>query len=302
MSAMRGRRPRSAPPPPPRKRFHGGAPKLATIKLDSAWRAPPKVTRQGATMFVAATVLVAGAAVAGAAWLGGSLFDAREAMAQSTDATLAAAGFNAHVVVSGAPGARSAEVLAVAMPEGRQSLLAADPRDVQARVQSLDWVGRATVHRRWPNELRIEVERRAAFARWQENGVTTVIDAAGERLLAERAVDHSELPLVVGRGAGRSAEPLLRALEELPEVRSRLAALVRVGDRRWNLELRSGATIELPEHAPVMALARLEALQGQYDLLDRPVTRLDLRMPGRLAVRLNGAPLLGGPDRYVQGA
>lgn len=302
MPAMRGRRPRTPPAPPPRRRYEAGAPKLATIKLDSAWRAPPKMTRQNATKVAAASVLVAGAAVAGAAWLGGSLFDAREAMAQRTDATLASMGFQAHVVIEGATPARNAEVLAIAMPENRNSLLAADPREVKARVQSLDWVGRATVRRRWPNELRIQVERRAAFARWQENGVTTVIDAAGERLLAERAVEHPDLPLVVGAGAARHAEPILRALEDLPEVRDRLAALVWVGDRRWNVELHSGATIELPEHAPVLALARLEALQGQYDLLDRPVAKLDLRTPGRLAVRLGGPGLLGGPDRFLQGA
>lgn len=302
MPAMRGRRTRHVPPPPPRRWVELGAPKLATIKLDSAWRAPPKVTRRGAAMFAAASVLVAGAAVAGAAWLGGSLFDAREALAQHTDATLAAFGFTAHVVVEGAAPARNAEVLAVAMPEGRVSLLAADPREVQARVESLDWVARATVRRRWPNELRIDVERRAAFARWQENGQTSVIDAAGERLLAERASDHPHLPLVVGAGAGAAAEPVLRALEELPELRGRLAALVRVGERRWNAELRSGATVELPEHAPVLALARLEALQARYHILDRPVEKLDLRTPGRLAVKLDGAPLLGGPAHSIQGS
>lgn len=302
MPPMRGRRSRHVPPPPPRRRFEGGAPKLATIKLDSAWRAPPKVTRQGATMFAAATVLVAGAAVAGAAWLGGSLFDAREAMSQRTDSVLATIGFDAHVVVEGATPGRSAEVLAIAMPEGRESLLAADPRDVQARVESLDWVSNATVRRRWPNELLIEVERRAAFARWQENGQTTVIDTAGERLLAERAADHPELPLVVGAGAGHAAEPLLTALDDLPELRERLVALVRVGERRWNVELRSGATIELPESAPVLALARLEALQTRYDLLDRPVEKFDLRTPGRLSVKQEGAPLLGGPSRFVRGA
>lgn len=297
MPAMRGRRPSRQPPQQHRRRPDtSGVPRLAAIKLDSDWRAPPKITRQGATMFVAATILVAGAAVAGAAWLGGSLFDAREAVSIQADRALTAAGFRAHVAVAGVSDAREAEVIAVAMPEGRTSLLSADPYEIRTRVQSLDWVAHARVKRRWPGDVVIEVERRAAFARWQENGAISVIDSAGERLLAERAVDHPELPLVVGAGASHAAAPLLRALEELPQVRQRLAALVRVGERRWNVELASGVTVALPENEPVVALAQLEALQTEHRLLDRPVAEIDLRVPGQMAVRAD-APLLGAGPR-----
>ncbi|MET0182421.1 MAG: cell division protein FtsQ/DivIB [Caulobacterales bacterium] len=298
MATMRGRRPpRKQPPPPPRRSSGTGVPRLATIKLDSQWRAPPKVTREHAARFSAATVLIAGAAIAGAAWLGGSLFDANQAFASQTDKTLAGMGFRASFDVQGATGAREAEVLAIATPENRHSLLAADPQEIKARVEGLEWVSRATVKRRWPGEIHIHVERRAAFARWQENGSVSVIDAAGERLLAERAADHPELPLVVGAGASHAAGELLRALEELPDVRERVVALVRVGERRWNLELASGATIELPERQPVMALTQLEELHAEHHILDRPVATLDMRMPGRLAVR-GGAGLLGA---HVEG-
>jgi cell division protein FtsQ len=108
------------------------------------------------------------------------------------------------------------------------------------------------------------------------------------------------LPLVIGRGAGPAAQPLLSALEGLPELRARLHSLVRVGDRRWNVELVNGATIALPQEGAVEALARLERLQAEYALLDRPLAQLDMRAPGRLAVRVHPAlagglrPLLGG--------
>jgi len=86
----------------------------------------------------------------------------------------------------------------------------------------------------------------------------------------------------------------------LPAVRERVVELVRVGDRRWSVELTSGATVALPEQGAPEALARLETLQSEYALLDRPLTQLDMRAPGRLAVRVHPAlegglrPLLGG--------
>ena len=313
MAAMKARRPgrasagggrgRRMPAPPP-----SSVPRLAAIKLSGGLNAgDAQVSGKSLALALTGLVLFCGAAIAGAAWLGSSLFDAREAFARTADASAAEAGFTvAHVSVAPLPHtpslspARMQEINALVVPEGRHSLISLDPEDVKARVESLDWVASARVRRLWPSTMRIEVARRQAYARWQEDGEVAVIDANGERLLAERAADHPELPLVVGEGAGPAAEPLLIALEALPQTRARLKALVRVGDRRWNLQLTSGTTIALPEEGAPQALAQLESLQTRYRLLDRPVAGIDMRTPGRLAVRvqpeLAGAqhPLLGG--------
>ncbi|HYD72049.1 MAG TPA: cell division protein FtsQ/DivIB [Candidatus Binatia bacterium] len=318
MAAVRARRGGRLPPePPPRGRRRKPAPvvpayesmpRIARIKL-SGGLTGDDVTVSGKSLALALTgaVFFLGAGVAGAAWLGSSLFDASEAFARSADGVVASAGFEIDAIeIASMPNgpsltdARKAEVRNLIVPEGRHSLLALDPSEVQARVESLDWVAGARVRRLWPSTLVVEVERRQSYARWLENGQVTVIDANGERLLTERAADHPELPLVVGSGAGPAAQPLLIALEELPQVRERLKAMARVGDRRWNVELQNGALIALPEEGAVEALARLETLQAEYALLDRPLAQLDLRAPGRLAVRVHPElaggvrPLLGG--------
>lgn len=302
MPAVRARRPgraaipetgkkrsRRAPPPPPQ-----GIPRLAAIKLSGGLSGDDiNVSGKSLGLALAGLVLLLGASVAGAAWLGSSLFDVREAFARTADAAATHAGFSIDTIqISGVSGARAQEVRAQIVPDGRHSLLSLDPADVQARVESLDWVEHARVERFWPSTLKVIVERRQAYARWQEDGVISVIDANGERLLADRVADHSDLPLVVGAGAGPAAQPLLVALEELPQVRERLKALVRVGDRRWNVQLNSGTKIALPEETPAQTLALLEDLQTRHRLLDRPVAEIDLRAPGRMAVRIH--PQLAG--------
>jgi cell division protein FtsQ len=319
MAAVRARRGGRLPPePPPRgKRRRKGAPgvspyesmpRLARIKLSGGLQGDDvQVTSKSLILVLTGAVLFIGAGIAGAAWLGASLFDAREAFARSADSGAANIGFAiTDVDVAAMPNApeitpaRAAEVRALIVPDGRQSILSLDPEDVRARVESLDWVASARVRRLWPSTMKVEVERRQEYARWEENNEVSVIDVNGERLLAERVADHADLPLVVGAGAGPAAEPLLIALESLPEVRARLVKLVRIGDRRWNVELTSGATVALPEEGAAEALARLELLQAEYALLDRPLTQLDMRAPGRLAVRVHPAlegglrPLLGG--------
>lgn len=299
----RGKR-RKGPPPP----SYENMPRLARIKLSGGLSSGDvEVTTKSLMVAVTGMVLFVGIAVASAAWLGSSLFDAREAFARSADSAAAGVGFDiASLDVDALPGgptissAREQEVRALIVPDGRHSILSLDPDEVKARIEGLDWVASARVRRLWPSTLRVEVQRRQEYALWEEDGQVSVIDINGERLLAERAADHPALPLIVGAGAGPAAEPLLIALESLPEVRERLVQLVRVGDRRWNVELNSGAIVSLPEEGAPDALARLEGLQARYALLDRPVRQLDMRTPGQLAVRVHPAlagglnPLLGG--------
>ena len=313
MAAMRARRPSRAVPLHIKRRRAAAAaydsmPRLARIKLSGLSSDEAQLSAKSVGLALTSLVLFVGVAIAGASWLGSSLFDAREALARSADGAAAHAGFDVSDIEIAAmpdapavPAARASEVRALIVPEGRASILSLNPGGVKARVESLDWVAAARVRRLWPSTLRVEVRRRQEYAVWENEGQVSVIDVNGERLLAERAADHTDLPRVVGPGAGPAAEPLLIALEGLPEVRARLAEIVRIGDRRWNLELKSGATVALPEEGATQALARLEALQAEYALLDRPLTRLDMRTPGRLAVRINPV-LAGGPHPLPGGA
>jgi cell division protein FtsQ len=314
MAAVRARRPgkRGAEPPrgkrrPPPVPGYESMPRLARIKLSGGLQGDDvQVSSKSLALALTGFVMFVGIAVAGAAWLGSSLFDAREAFARSADATVANAGFEIDdIEIAALPetpdltDARVAEIRSLIVPNGRHSILALDPEEVKTRIESLDWVSTARVRRLWPSTLRVEVERRKEFAVWEdEHGHAAVIDRNGERLLTERAADHASLLRVSGRGAGPAAGPMLTALENLPELSSRIELIQRIGDRRWDLHLASGAVVALPEQGADQALANLERLQQRYALLDRPLTRLDMRAPGRLAIRvhpaLEGAPLLGG--------
>jgi cell division protein FtsQ len=277
-------------------------PRIARIKLSGGLSGDDvQVTGKSLIVGLAGMVLFLGAGIAGAAWLGSSLFDAREAVARTADSAAASIGFEIeNIEVAGVSGARAQEVRAVIVPDGRRSVLSLDPIDVKARVERLDWVQSAQVRRLWPSTLVVEVERRRAYALWRDDGELSVIDSNGQRLTAESVADHQGLPLVVGANAGPAARPLLVALENLPNVRARLKQIVRVNNRRWNVELASGAIVVLPEEGAELALARLETLHAEHALLDRPVAALDMRAPGRLAVRVHPElaggryPMLGG--------
>ena len=97
----------------------------------------------------------------------------------------------------------------------------------------------------------------------------------------------ASLPFVVGDGANTKVPEFLAVLDKAGDLRSRIVAGIRVGDRRWDLKMDNGLRVSLPETDPGAAVATLAALDKSGKLLDKDLVSLDLRMPGRITVRLS---------------
>ena len=167
----------------------------------------------------------------------------------------------------------------------------------RARIEQLAWVQHATVERRLPGTIVVTLVERRPFAVWQSGGRFQLIDRQGEVVAeqdpAKDATAFATLPLVVGPGAPAAAAELLDLLAAQPQLRIRVTAAVRVGERRWNLRLNNGADVLLPEAHEAAALVRLMELQTSQQLLDRPLATVDLRLPDRLVVRPQPEPRPG---------
>ena len=159
----------------------------------------------------------------------------------------------------------------------------------RSRIESLSWVEHAAVERRLPGTLVVNLTERRPFAIWQNQGKFTLIDRDGQTVANEDVAAFGELPLVVGAGAPQAATALLDALAAQPALKPRVMAAVRVGERRWNLRMKNGTDVLLPEGAEVQALARLAELQAADALLDRPLQVVDMRLADRLVVRAQAA-------------
>ena len=60
---------------------------------------------------------------------------------------------------------------------------------------------------------------------------------------------------------------------------------MRVGGRRWNLQLDNDIDVALPEDDPTAAWRRLAQLERSDGMLEREIQAVDLRLPDRLVVR-----------------
>jgi cell division protein FtsQ len=153
------------------------------------------------------------------------------------------------------------------------------------RIESLSWVEQATVERQLPGTVVVYLKERRPFAIWQNQGKFVLIDRTGQVVANQNVSEFHTLPLVVGPGAPTGAAILIDALTDRPELQKRVIAAVRVGERRWNLQLTNGTSVMLPEGHEVAALDRLMQLQQQHELLDRPLAAIDMRLGDRLVLR-----------------
>ncbi|MCF8468378.1 MAG: FtsQ-type POTRA domain-containing protein [Sneathiella sp.] len=179
------------------------------------------------------------------------------------------------------------EILKVLDVKRGDSILGVDPEDARERLETLGWIESASVMRRFPDELFIEIKERRPYARWQIGGETGVIDRTGAVVTKKEKAEFRYLPKVVGPGANVHAAELFDMLSQTPELFTRLQNAVRIRDRRWNLEFDSNVTVLLPEKGALQAWRQLYQVQMEQDILDKDVVAVDLRASDRMYVRLN---------------
>jgi len=216
---------------------------------------------------------------------------AREQAVADVDRAFIDMGFKvADVTVQGASPAAAADVLKAAALDKGQPILHLDLAAVRARVERVGWVRSAKVVRLLPDTIVIAITERQTMAVWQHAGRTLVIDSTGRAIPEADPAQFGDLPLVVGEGADQAAPAILPLLTSRPRLMSKLDAIVRVDDRRWDLRTKDGALIQLPADGEAQALARLDNLDAQSRILDLGFARIDLRDPDMVAVRPNDAP------------
>ena len=239
---------------------------------------------------VAASALIILGSIAFGIVRGGHLPDVIGTLCDLRDSAANAAGFGiAGVALTGNKHMSREEIFATAGVTGHSSLLFLDVADARVRLKTNPWIADATVQKLYPDRLQIAVTERAAFALWQKDGRIGVIADDGTVLEPYLSRRFISLPLFVGTGAATRAKDFRALIERYPDIRDNLRAAVLVSERRWNLRLKNGIDVALPEADVEAALDRLVALDRDKKLLSRDIVAVDLRLPDRVTVRQSDA-------------
>ena len=159
--------------------------------------------------------------------------------------------------------------------------------DLHNRVSQIGWVKNVIIERRLPSTIHVVLEERVPVALLQSDSDHQLIDATGTVIEGADPRDFTHLKVVAGNNSAANAAPILAALRTEPELFSEVWAISFRSERRWDVYLKNGIEIRLPENDPISAWSRLAVIDREKAITKRDLAVIDLRIPKQLIVEPN---------------
>lgn len=170
------------------------------------------------------------------------------------------------------------------------SAFSIDVKKIKRSIESLNVIESASVLIDPNGRIEISVVERSPVLIWR-NGARLSLLGDGGLVIGEtwNRNDYPALRLVAGTGADRAMSEALELYAALEPAGGAVRGLVRVGERRWDVVLDRSRRVLLPEDGSVQAANRLMELDRVDRILSREIAIVDLRVPGRMKVRLTAS-------------
>lgn len=172
---------------------------------------------------------------------------------------------------------------ALATPPGAP-ILQLPLKEMQARLEAIPEVKSAVITRQLPDAIHVTLTERQPVALWQRGTSHVPVDGDGVVLARESYPKLGPLPVIVGSDAPKHVRELTTLLASEPSLRNDVVAAVRVGERRWNVQLKRNITVMLPETDPAQAWKRFATLAKKDGLLNKAIRSVDMRIEDRVFI------------------
>jgi cell division protein FtsQ len=193
-----------------------------------------------------------------------------------------------HVVISGEQvHTTKEEITKQVMTQGLGSFFNVDVNAVQQRIESLPWVYRVSVRKKWPDILNVHVTEQQSAALWNNE---VLLNEQGDIFSAtlDSLGDDETLPKLFGpQGSETDALQGYRDLNSLLSINGFAVDELTLSARfSWQLTLKNGVLLELGREETVKRVQRFIDL---YSVISKanpaPVVSVDLRYDTGMAVR-----------------
>jgi len=165
-----------------------------------------------------------------------------------------------------------------------EALLAVDIGSVIERIEQLKWINKAAVRREFSGAIVINILEHQPAALWQVDNKLWIVSDEGIQIEDENLEYFTHLPMISGVGAEAELEKLLAAVSTNKNLFERVETASWVGGRRWDVYLKNGIKIMLPEDAIATAWQDLAEFEQQEQLLARNILAVDFRVKDKTVV------------------
>jgi len=233
-------------------------------------------------------IVLAGAGTAGLLATGIFAYAEREALSLGFISASADAGLRLQTIeVQGRAHTPTDVLMAAAELTLGQPMLTISLPDLHDRLATIGWVREIAIEKRMPSTIRLLLTERVPMALLQTESGHRVIDENGDIIAGADPSAFGHLTVVAGLEAASNAAPLLNILRTEPELFAEVWAVTFQSERRWDVHLRNGIRVRLPETDPRTAWSKLAMIDHSKRIIDRDLAVIDLRVPDQMIVEPN---------------
>ena len=158
--------------------------------------------------------------------------------------------------------------------------------DLRNRVLLLPPVETAEVRLEGGSILHVKVKEKVPALLLKDDTGIHILNKNGNYIRPLLSTEYgAKLPVITGEGAQKAAAEAFILCSALHDKLDEVRGLVLVGGRRWNIVLKSGQVIMLPEKKSEQAVQKILILDKAEKILSRDIAVFDFRLPYRITLR-----------------
>jgi len=166
-----------------------------------------------------------------------------------------------------------------------QAMIEINIKELQEKIKENPWVKDVSIFANYPNIIEINIVEKTPVGKINKQGDFYLIDINGDELAKEDEKNPKNLPVFFVDENKKSIEGIIKEMEKQPYFYDNWAKAILVGDRRFDIYLKSGMKIMLPKENVSLALERLNELRLKGDLLEYKIDYVDLRFEKKLIIK-----------------
>ena len=130
------------------------------------------------------------------------------------------------------------------------------------------------------NIYTIKIEEKNIIGLTNINDSNYLIDDFNNLIKAKISPSLYHLPVFYGKNSNNNANVILRLIRE-SDINLNYISFSFIDNRRWNINLKNGVKILLPENKIIDTLKLLKKINSKYDILKNNFVEIDLRIYGK---------------------
>ena len=160
--------------------------------------------------------------------------------------------------------------------EQGSSIYKIDLKNMHKKLKNINFVSKATIERKFNNTLKINIIEKKPVGILQKNNNYKIIASDGSLIDVQDIYEFSHLPIFIGKNVEKKVNEILSLLNETG-FKKFIWSVTLINERRWNLNLKNGITILLPEKQFSLSLKKINNLNKKHNFLASNLVEIDLR-------------------------